>query len=172
MKFGKSVNGSLDSSGFNVKYPVSNINTQEPRILLQRHQNTSSSVAFVFIWLGAVTLAIATGFALNGLWLVLPYAVLECSALYVAYFWLKKQREDYEMIFLRGDDIVFESCFSGVMKRSIFNRYWLNVTLEQASANRLKIQVGSHGNRMEVGRLIPSSRKRELLAQIKSMAQS
>ena len=103
---------------------------------------------------------------------MLPYAVLECSALCVAYFWLKKQNDDYEMIFLRGDDIVFESCFSGAMKRSIFNRYWLNVSLEQASANRLKIQVGSHGNCIEVGRLIPSSRKRDLLAQIKSMAQS
>ena len=154
-----------------MKHSVGNINTQEPRILLQRHQNTGSSVAFVFICLGVVTLSIAIGFALHGLWLVLPYAVLECSALCVAYFWLKKQNDDYEMIFLRGDDIVFESCFSGAMKRSVFNRYWLNVSLEQATANRLKIQVGSHGNRIEVGRLIPSSRKRELLAQIKSMAQ-
>jgi hypothetical protein len=34
----------------------------------------------------------------------------------------------------------------------------------------MKIFVGSHGNRLEVGRLLPAAKKRDLMNQIKLLA--
>ena len=115
-------------------------------------------------------MSIAVGFASYGLWLVLPYAGLECLALGLSYFWLKKQANDFEMIYLENDQIVFESSFSGVHQKVMFNRYWIQISIEQMKANRIKVFVGSHGNKLEVGRLLPSVKKRELMNQIKLLA--
>ncbi|MDA0237213.1 MAG: DUF2244 domain-containing protein [Proteobacteria bacterium] len=138
-------------------------------ILMRRPDVARSSVATVFLLLGAVTVSIAIGFATQGLWLVLPFASLECVALGVAYWWLKKQSDDYDLIRIDGDQIVFESSFSGMYQKSSFNRYWLHVSLEQTSSNYLKVCVGSHGERVEVGRLLSAAGKRDLAKQIQML---
>ena len=134
---------------------------------MRRHKSARSSVKIVFLCLGAVTMSIAVGFAAYGLWLVLPYAGLECLALALAYFWLKRQANDFEMIYLKNDQIIVESSFSGTRQKVVFSRYWIQVSIQQLKANRLKIFVGSHGNRLEVGRLLPSAKKRDLMNRIK-----
>jgi len=139
----------------------------QSKIIMRRHDAAHSSVKTVFLCLGTVTMSIAVGFAAYGLWLVLPYAGLECCALGMAYFWLKKQANDFEMIYLENDQIIIESSFSGTYQKVIFSRYWIQISVEQVRANRLKIFVGSHGNRLEVGRLLPSTKKRDLMNQIK-----
>ena len=79
---------------------------------MRRQKSAHSSVRIVFLCLGLVTMSIAVGFAAYGLWLVLPYAGLECLALGMAYFWLKKQANDFEMIYVENDQIFVESSFS------------------------------------------------------------
>lgn len=149
---------------------IENVAGNQPKIIMRRHKAAQSSVKVVFLCLGTVTMSIAVGFASYGLWLVLPYAGLECLALGLAYFWLKKQANDFEMIYLENDQIVFESSFSGVHQKVMFNRYWIQISIEQIKANRIKVFVGSHGNKLEVGRLLPSVKKRELMNQIKLLA--
>lgn len=149
---------------------IKNVAVSQPKIIMRRHKAAQSSVKIVFLCLGTVTMSIAIGFAAYGLWLVLPYAGLECLALGVAYFWLKKQANDYEIIYLENDQVVLESNFSDVYQKITFNRYWIQISLETTKTNRVKIYVGSHGNRVEVGRLLPSVKKRQLMNQIKSLA--
>ncbi len=139
-----------------------------PQILMRRPDGARSSVATVFMLLGVVTVAIAIGFATQGAWMVLPYASLECVALGVAYWWLKKS-DDYELIRIDGDQIVFESSLSCTYQKSTFNRYWLRVSLEQTSGNYLKICVESHGQRNEVGHLLSGAAKRDLANQVQMM---
>jgi uncharacterized membrane protein len=159
----------IDEGGLVVKHSAEQATLSVPQILMRRPDGARSSVATVFILLGVVTVAIAVGFATQGAWLVLPYASLECIALGVAYWWLKKQSDDYELIRVDGDQIVFESSLSGTYQKSTFNRYWLQVSLEQTSGNYLKICVGSHGQRKEVGRLLSGAAKRDLVNQIQMM---
>jgi uncharacterized membrane protein len=159
----------IDESSLVVRNPTEQETLSVPQILMRRPDGARSSVATVFILLGAVTVAIAVGFAMQGAWLVLPFASLECVALGVAYWLLKRQSDDYELIRVHGDQIVFESSVSGTYQKSTFNRYWLQVSLEQTSGNYLKLFVGSHGQRKEVGRLLSGAAKRDLVNQIQMM---
>ena len=84
---------------------IKNSLENHPKIIMRRQKSAHSSVKIVFLCLGVVTMSIAVGFAAYGLWLVLPYAGLECLALGMAYFWLKKQANDFEMIYVENDQI-------------------------------------------------------------------
>jgi uncharacterized membrane protein len=149
---------------------IKNSLENHPKIIMRRQKSAHSSVKIVFLCLGVVTMSIAVGFAAYGLWLVLPYAGLECLALGMAYFWLKKQANDFEMIYVENDQIFVESSFSGVHQKMVFSKYWIQISVEQTRPNRMKIFVGSHGNRLEVGRLLPAAKKRDLMNQIKLLA--
>lgn len=140
-----------------------------PKILIQRPDGARHTVATVFFLLGFVTIAIAVAFATQGLWLVLPFAGLECVSLGVAYWWLTKQSDDYELIRVDEDKVVFESSFSGRYQKMTFNRYWLQVFLEQTSVRHSKIWMRSHGQRVEVGRLLSGVGKRDLVTQIQKL---
>jgi uncharacterized membrane protein len=81
----------IDESSLVVEHSTEQETLSVPQILMRRPDGARSSVATVFILLGVVTVAIAIGFATQGAWMVLPYASLECVALGVAYWWLKKK---------------------------------------------------------------------------------
>lgn len=139
-------------------------------ILIERDVSSYPIVAFVFACLGTVTMLIGLAFAIRGLWLVLPYSILECVALGGAYWWLVRQSYDYERISLDGDTLSVESVSAGSYVKTSFNRFWLSVRIEETRAGQLKLYLSSHGNRIEFGRFVPSSRKREIAAQIELLA--
>ena len=64
--------------------------------------------AVVFSSLGVGAVVIATGFALLGAWLVLPFAGLECVGLYLAFRWLGRHENDYEILHVQGEFLVVE----------------------------------------------------------------
>lgn len=68
-------------------------------LLLKRNCSISpKGMILVFALLSVVTLGIATGFALAGAWLVLPFAGLEVTALVLAFLWTARHAADYERI--------------------------------------------------------------------------
>lgn len=68
-------------------------------LLLKRNCSISpKGMILVFASLAMVTLGIATGFALAGAWLILPFAGLEVAALVLAFIWTARHAADYERI--------------------------------------------------------------------------
>lgn len=72
---------------------------------------TPSSLAFIFICLGAVSLLIGIGFYLVGASLVLPFSFLEITVLLVAYFYNAIHATDYEKLMVGENFIKIESKF-------------------------------------------------------------
>ncbi|MGD8790515.1 MAG: DUF2244 domain-containing protein, partial [Burkholderiales bacterium] len=101
--------------------------------IISRRNNSSSRNArlLVFGSLGLFTLLIAVGFVLMGAWPVLPFAGLECVALLLAYVWLYRHDDDYELIAIDGDDIVVEAQDGGKLERRQLSRYWARVIVEE-----------------------------------------
>lgn len=121
----------------------------------------------VFGSLALVTLAISVGFALQGAWPVLPFAGLECGALFLAFRWLQRHAQDYELITIEGDLLVVESSVGGKIESSTFSRTWVQLNVESSPAGRHKMFLRSHGREVEVGKLLSDEAKRSAAKRIR-----
>ncbi len=117
--------------------------------------------------LAVVTVAISLGFAIGGAWPALPFAGLECVALYLAARWLARHQGDYECIVIEGDRVIVETCESGKVERREFSRVWAQVVMEGRAGGRLGVFLRSHGREVEVGRLLTEGAKLAIARQLR-----
>ena len=68
-----------------------------------------STMAFIFMGLGFVSLLIGFGFYLAGATLILPFSLLEITALLLAYFYNAVHANDFEKLTVEGNAIKIES---------------------------------------------------------------
>lgn len=110
-----------------------------------------------------VSLAIGIGFALLGLWLVLPFVGLEIAALGVAFLVHARHVSDQECIALAAGELAIEIREGVRTRRFAFNAHWVPVAL-QRSGPQTKLYVGPVGRQVEIGRHLDGE-GRERLAQ-------
>ena len=102
--------------------------------------------------LAAVLLAISLGFALNGAWLIFPFAGLDILVVFLAFRYVERRAGDYECIAFQGENVVIDTRREGKTERFEFNRYWLQVTLVEASGGkRGRLLLRSHGKEVTFG---------------------
>lgn len=90
----------------------------------------------LFASLCVVSGGFALVFAALGLWLVLPYAVLEMAVLYWAFRWFDRHAADWERITIDGDRVIVENQEDGTRARREFNRRWLRIEMGEERFNR------------------------------------
>ena len=119
----------------------------------QRNNSISSrGRSLVLGSLAAVLIAISLGFALNGAWLIFPFAGLDILVVYLAFRYVEQRADDYECIACYGENIVIDTRHEGKTERFQFNRYWVQVTLIEASdAKRGRLLLRSHGKEVTFG---------------------
>jgi len=138
---------------------------------IMSHRNNSSSRCvrlLVFGSLGLFTLLIAAGFVIAGAWPVLPFAGIECTALFLAYCWLQRHDGDYELITIDGDNVVVESQNGGNVERRRLSRYWARVVVEHRPGGRKRAFLRVHGREVEFGRLLSDDAKTSLARQLRT----
>jgi len=150
----------LMSNGFSVG---------EDTILVRRHVAPIGVLKVAFSALATLTVSIALVFAAQGLWLVLPYAAVECFAIGAAYWWIMRERDDFERITRDGDLVRVRTRISGFERTQDFNRFWVSVQVIESGVGRCQLVLSSHGNHFEIGRLLPPEKRRGLADQIRSM---
>ena len=141
--------------------------TGEDSILVRRHVAPIGVLNVAFSALATLTVFVALVFAAQGLWLVLPYAAVECFAIGAAYWWIMRERDDFERITREGDLILVKTRISGSERTQEFNRFWLGVRVIETGVGRCQLVLSSHGLHFEVGRLLISEERRELARQIR-----
>jgi len=118
-------------------------------------RNNSLSSGGRFLVLGSLTvvlLAISIGFALNGAWLVFPFAGLDLVVVYLAFRYVEQRAGDYECIAFHGDSIVIDTRHEGKTDRFEFNRHWAQVTFVAAQGGeRGRLLLRSHGKEVAFG---------------------
>ena len=126
---------------------------QEVDWLLRRNCSaTPMQVVGMYLSLCAVSLAIATGFWLQGAKLVLAFAGAELVAVGAALLVYARHATDGETIRLAGQQLVVELENGGRLQRSEFRREWVRV--EPGAADNSLIELSAHGKSVRVGRYV------------------
>ena len=141
---------------------------REFRWISRRHSSLSATGRIlVFASLAVVTLAISLGFAIRGAWPVVPFAGLECVALWLAYRWLKLHEGDYELITVDLDRVLVEVCDGGTRRRHEFPRAWAQVWIQTGNDGRPTAWLRSHGRAVEFGKWMTDEAKLRAARQLK-----
>jgi len=134
--------------------------------LLKRNCSLApGQLALVFASLAAVSLCIAAFFAVQGAWLVVPFACIEVLALGAAFVVYARHAADYERIVLCPDGLLVERRWAERLHREECAPAWVRV--EYNGARRELIGLVTDGRRIDVGRLVPESDRRQLARQLR-----
>ena len=140
---------------------------QEPtrRFVIRPNQSiTWSDTVLIYVGILSVSSIVAIGFALLGLWMVLPFAGLEMVLIAVVFYRCALRARDYEVIAIDDDEIKIERQCRRPGESVSFQRYWARIRLvpplRRNEASRLV--VSSHGRSVEIGTWLNESEKKEL----------
>ena len=144
--------------------------SQQQEWLLKRNCSLAPrQLATIFGALATVSLLIATAFATRGAWLVLPFACIEVLALGVAFVMYARHAADYERIVVCRDCLLVETCKGDRLRREQCAPAWTRV--EYSGTRRELIGLVVAGRRIDVGRFVPESERRDLARQLRSVLQ-
>jgi len=113
-----------------------------------------------------VSFGIAIGFAMAGLWLVLPFAGLEMLVLLLAFYAVWQSSACREVVSISDESIIVETGRTAPEKSCVFQRHWTQVLLQMPKIkgypSRLFLRCGSQ--QVEVGSCL-SNEERLALSQ-------
>ncbi len=118
----------------------------------------------VFGSLALISALIATGFALAGAWLVIPFAGIEIAALGTAAWMVLRRAGDFERLAFSGDRIHVEVRERGLAREFEFHRAWARLVTGNADS----IALCSHGRTVEIGRYCSEAGRRALTRELRS----
>jgi uncharacterized membrane protein len=131
-------------------------------LLLKRNCSISpAGLAGVFVALALVVLAIGTGFAIAGAWLVLPFAGLEVLLLVAAYLAYARRAADYERIELQSGRLTVE-----VAEAHKTSRYEMEARRARVVLENERVLLRSAEEQLELGRHLDAHGRAEFAAEL------
>lgn len=111
-----------------------------------------------------ISFSIATLFSLLGYWLVLPFSGLEMLCLGVALYVTSRKIYRQEVISIEDNIIKVEKGCQHPQQFWAFDRYWAQISIEHQDVDqkKLRIFIGSHGDRVELGAFLNNTEKESL----------
>jgi uncharacterized membrane protein len=110
----------------------------------------------------AASLAVAGAFVVAGAWPVLPYSALELALLAAAFAWVERRGNEWERVVVAGDKVIVERAARGRLERREYNRWWLRVELDDASARAPRLRLRYAGEATVFGSALPPARRAEV----------
>ena len=137
-------------------------------LTLKRNCSISpSGLACVFVALAVVVLAIGTGFAIAGAWLILPFAGLEVVLLGGAFVLQARHATDYERIALERDRLKVE-----VADGRRLACYELDARRVRVEVEGSRVMVRGAREALELGRYLDDESRRVFGAELKKRLRS
>jgi uncharacterized membrane protein len=120
----------------------------------------------LFLFLAACISAVATGFALQGAWLVLPFAGLELLVLGLGVYLNARWGAGRELVVLDGAELRVLRGRRHLREAARLPRHWTRASLirDERGWYPSRLLLECHGRRVEVGRVLVES-ERDQLAQ-------
>ncbi|MFN2645599.1 MAG: DUF2244 domain-containing protein [Burkholderiales bacterium] len=141
---------SLESPGANARRELPfQEDTRGFSLILKRNCSISpAGLACVFAALAVAVLAIGTGFALLGAWLILPFAGLEVLLLAGAFLLQARHAADYERIELADGRLRVAVAAGGRLSRYDFDARSVRIAMDEGTlflrGPRASLQIGRH----------------------------
>lgn len=137
------------------------------------HSLTHPQQRLVFWSLAVVCFATASGFALLGYWLTLPFAGLEVGLLAWALDAVRSRKDDYETLTIEGDVVVLEWQAGTRGERREMNRQWTRVICDCGTSGRnCRLSLSSHGRETKVGQYLSDEARLQLAATLRRKLQA
>lgn len=123
----------------------------------------------LFALLSALPLTIGIGFALAGVWMVLPFAGLEVALLGALTWMLYRHIDDCELIVVEADRVRVLRRAGTRESRHDFPRYWARVVLDHGPGPRgpSRLRIGSHGRYVDIAADINETDRRCLARELR-----
>lgn len=127
---------------------------------------TPRQMMLFYASLTVLSFAIAVFFALRGLWLVLPFTVLDNLVLATALLYYSRHALDRECVILQGDRLHVDVCRGQARTRYSFNAHWTRLEWSGRRSDTLWLCHGTQ--RVRVGTFIPPVRRRRFARELRS----
>ena len=120
-----------------------------------------------FTGMAAVTFGIAMAFAMQGAWLILPFAGLEMLVLGGALYVVARRNADWQAICV-SEDLVEVVRHGGSCEQQSFQRAWATVVHEPSRINGYpsRLLICSHGRSLEIGSCLGEAEKSYLAREL------
>jgi uncharacterized membrane protein len=139
--------------------------------LVARRNNSLSSAGRTVVVgsLATISLVISLAFAVQGAWMILPFAGLEVLIVYLAFRCLERHAGDFESLSIQDDRVLIVRRERGEVSRDEFNRYWAQVVLQPDRWGRqVVLALRSHGRQVEFGRHLTEEQRVEAARTIRA----
>ena len=139
---------------------MENIITQKEWLLKKNCTLSPSQFGSAILFVGGLSLVIATIWAFKGVWFILPFAFAECVALIIAFFVYSRHATDFERVTLTSKEICVESEIGGMLKCIKLPRSWVKAKFKRNEYDGL-VLLNSGNTELKIGQFV-SLKKREL----------
>jgi len=135
------------------------------KFIVRRNQSLSWQGNKVFIFfVGILCFGIAIGFAIQGLWLILPFAGLEILALTIGLYLCCLRNRQQEVITIDEDKFVLEKGEQTPSEIWEFDRAWVSLELNKSKyhGHPSRLLVRSKGKQTEIGECLTNEERQSL----------
>ncbi len=141
-------------------------------VLRPNHSWTWRANTYLISTLMVISGIIAIGFTLNGLWLVLPFTVLEMGVLTACLYYCVRRTHTMEVLTLSRAELVYEKGIRAPSVRMAFDRYFARFFVRPPSHPRYHKQVAlrCRGEEVEVGTFLTDAEKDDLVLELRQMS--
>ena len=142
------------------------------QIILTPRCSLTPRTARIFVCaVAAGTLSVATFFAVQGFWPILPFAGLEIAVLIWAVRASMRKGQERETITITADCVAVLWHTVDSERSSVFPRHWVKVKLHAplTALHPSRLMLELHGRTCEVGRFLTEDERRGLAARLKQL---
>ncbi|MCR9279249.1 MAG: DUF2244 domain-containing protein [Pseudomonadaceae bacterium] len=144
------------------------------QVILQPNRSWSwRSNVVLLAGLSALSLTIATAFALQGAWLILPMTLLELTVVAGCIWYCVQKAYRQEVLTFSDAELVVETGHREVEKQYHFERFMtrFNITRPAHRGHRKRVMVSSRDMEIEIGEFLAEEEKDELVKTLRAMVQ-
>ena len=129
-----------------------------------------ANVLFLSVLMG-LSMTIALGFLLAGAWVILPFSILEMTAVALCIHYCVKQCKRQEVITISDYEVKIEQGIEGPSNVRTFIRVWAtwHVQKPRHPWDPASLVIRSHGQEMEIGSFLNRRDKTDLVSQLKKV---
>lgn len=148
--------------------------TASGRIVLRPNRSWTWRANTYFVGtLMILSLTIGTMFTLQGMWVILPFTVLEMSVLFACLYYCVRRTHLQEVLTFSAESLILEKGVNRPQVRLEFKRYFTRFFVRgpRHPWYRKQIALRCRDRELEIGSFLSSEEKDDLIRQLREMIQ-
>ncbi len=149
-----------------------NRSSGQGHIVMCPNRSADWCIIKLLLWLiSSIALLIGTGFAMAGLWLILPFSGLEVLGLVSLLYWVSHECYRQQVIHLEGSRVIVEKGHRTPQSAWESELFWTRLIVEQSPflGHPEKLFLRSKQQQLEIGEFLNEGDKKKLLSELRGV---